>query len=190
MSNAQKQLEEVVAAMDVGEAIAIPGRGGWQIALTKVNTGGEIDLTHFNPVGDTDARQFFQYTTVGNQYGAGMMVQEPTLGISLRNCGVDRDGRLIGAVVLDEHGAIKSGPDGKPAPFGWSNLVFAQHRKFAVSGQGELLIDGVSYGFLTLVFLADRKRIDGYVGVFTPLRPEAVRVGEMEEAAVAMAKVA
>ncbi len=192
MSVNQEVSSEVAAALAklaVGDSAEVLGRGGWKIGLTRVNVGGKTDLIHFNPLDGTGKRRFFLYTTDGNPYGAGMVVQEPTLGIKLRDCGVDRDGRLVGAIVLDADGKIKVGDDGKPCRFSWSNLVYAQHKTVgAVDGQ--LLIDGVSYGHLALVFIADKNRIDGYVGIFKPTKPETVRVAEMEEFAVEMAKAA
>lgn len=177
-------LQAVVTGMAVGETAELPIRGGWRLRITKLNTGDEVDIRVFNPVGDTGQERFFAYDTIGDKYGAGKIVQEPSLGIALGDCGVDVADRLVGAIVLDETGKVKIGADGKPCRFSWSNVTFAKHQKMSVTSTGELEIDGVSYGYLAAVFLTDKNRMNGYVGVFTPTKPDKVRVAEMEELAI------
>jgi hypothetical protein len=155
-----------------GESVTIPGRGGWELVVTTCD-GGEFDITHRNPVGD-GRMKFFAYTTVGNKYGAGMMEQEPSLGVPCRDCGVDTDGAIVGALVRDEDGKIRE-------RFSWSNLVFAQKGTFSIGPDGALTVNGAPKGFLQAVFLPDKNRLRGYVGVFSPTKPAQVMVLEMEK---------
>ncbi len=130
-----------------------------------------LDFVHLNPT--EGGYKFFQYSTVDNKYGAGMIEQEPTLGVPCRNCGVDVDGTIVGALVLDEDGKICE-------RFSWSNLVYAQKGEFLLSNQDELKVNGKTKGFFKAIFLADKNRIKGYVGVFGSAKPEQVKVLEME----------
>lgn len=155
-----------------GEFIVVPGRGGWRIKLIKTPDG--FDVVHFNPIGDDENQQkFFRYSTIGNPYGAGMVEQEPTLGLTCRFCGVDIDGLIIGAIVMKE--------DKVSDRYSWSNLVLNQKKSFRITMEGELIVDGQSKGYLQAIFVADKNRIKGFVGVFTPEKPKGkVRVLEME----------
>ncbi len=170
-------MSEILAVLEkltVGESVAIPGRGGWSLVVTKVNAGGELDFTHQNPDGGTGKRKFFDYTTVGNVYGAGKILQEPSLGVSCRSCGLEVDDKITGAIVLDGDGKVSG-------RFSWSNIVFAKKQTFSISAEGELVVNGASEGFLHAVFLADKNRLTGYVGGFKPVKPEQpVRILEME----------
>lgn len=156
-----------------GESITLPGRKGWMIKLIKTPEG--FDLTHFNPVsGDENQLKFFVYTSIGNAYGAGMTKQEPTLGIPANRCGVNNvTGLIVGAIVLDDKGTIKS-------RYSWSNIVFGKGWNFNIKNDGELLINGESQGYLSGIFLPDKNRLEGYVGVFKPIKPENIKVLEIE----------
>lgn len=164
-------LQEVLGQLEVGQQVVIPGRGGWEIVLTKRENG--FDLTHRNPTGE-GGYKFFAYDTTGNPHGAGMIVQEPTLGVPCRNYGVDVDGTLVGALVLGEDGKVRE-------RFSWSNVVFMKKGKFSISPEGELKVNDEAKGHLRAVFLADKNRIRGYVGVFGPAKPGQVKVLEMED---------
>lgn len=156
-----------------GESIMIPGRGGWRIKLIKTPEG--FDLVHFNPIKDDENQvKFFKYTTVGNPYGAGLIDQEPTLGVTCRSCGVEADGLISGALVMNKEGKISE-------RYSWSNLVLVQNKSFGITFEGKLIINGGSKGYLQALFLADKNRIRGFVGVFAPEKPkEKVRILEME----------
>jgi len=167
-----KGILEVLGKMKAGEVVPIPGRGGWKMEVTACG-GNEFDFTHHNPAGD-GRNKFYLYTTVGNKFGAGKTKQEPSLGVPCRNCGAEVDGAVVGALVR--------GVDGKISErFSWSNLVFAQKGTFSISADGALTVNDASKGFLQAVFLPDKNRLEGYVGVFGPTKPERVVVLEMEE---------
>ena len=165
---------EDINSLEVDESIVIPGRKGWQIKLTKTAEG--FELTHFNPINnDENQLKFFRYTTLGNPYGAGIIDQEPTLGVTCKSCGVDIDGLISGALVTNENG------DEIIERYSWSNLVLNQNKNFRITLDGELLVDGnQSKGYLQALFLADKNRVLGYVGVFSPKRPKNVQIIEME----------
>jgi hypothetical protein len=175
----QADLEKVLQSMDVGERIVVPGRGGWQMQIIRTNVGIECDFVHINfaPYGGD---KFFVYSTVVNPYGAGKVFNETTLGVPCRNCGMAVDGRVVGATVLDATDKVTD-------RFSWSNIVYGKNPgSFAISTDGELTVNGQSKGYLHVVFLADKNRIDGYVGVFRPVKPSgAVKVLEMEDLVLA-----
>lgn len=168
----QARVREVLDQLSVGQLVVIPGRGGWELVVTRCESG--FDFTHRNPAGDGENDKFFAYDTTGNPYGAGKIRQEPSLGVQCRNCGVDVDGTIVGAIVLDVDGKVT-------ARFSWSNIVFLKKQRFSINTQGELVVNGASQGFLHTVFMPDKNRMDGYVGVFKPNPPtNSVKVLEME----------
>ncbi len=161
--------------LKIGESITIPGRGGWMIKLIKTAEG--FDLVHFNPISnDENQLKFFKYTTIGDPYGAGKIDQEPTLGVTCQSCGVNIDSLVSGALITNENG------DEIIERYSWSNLVLNQNKNFRITLGGELLIDGnQSKGYLRALFLADKNRIKGFVGVFSPKKPKEVQIMEMED---------
>jgi hypothetical protein len=164
-----EEILEKVDQLAVGESLVLPGRGEWEIVLTKREDG--LDLTHRNPT--KGGCKFFTYDTSGNPYGAGMIVQEPTLGVPCRKCGVDVDGTIVGALVLGEDGKIRE-------RFSWSNLVFMKKGAFSIGADGAFTVNGVTKGYLVAIFLPDKNRLEGYVGVFGSTKPEKVKIIEME----------
>lgn len=167
----EREVLNLLAQLKLGESMGLPGRGGWMMRVTACDTG--FDFTHRNPT-EEGRSKFFEYSTAGNSYGAGKIVQEPSLGVACRQCGVEMDGAIVGAIVL--------GVDDKVVGrFSWSNIVFAKGQTFSISAEGELVVNGASQGFLHALFLPDKNRLDGYVGVFKTTKPtEAVKVLEME----------
>ena len=160
-------------SMKDGESVVVRGRGGWDIELIKTPEG--FDLVHFNPISnDKNQLKYFRYTTIGNPYGAGIIDQEPTLGVPCDTCGVDISGLVVGALVINEKKEIVE-------RYSWSNLVLAQNKKFRITLGGELLIDGQSKGYLRALSLADKNRMKGFVGVFSPEKPKEVQIMEMED---------
>ena len=152
-------------AIAPGQTLVIEGRKGWFYLLTGTEKGADLEV--INPTEDLQGEKFFTFSTVGNPYGAGKIFQERTLGIQVGQ-------RLIvGALVLDDQKKISK-------RFSWSNLVYIQNKTVEIV-DGELFIDGVTNGFLKVAFLADKNRIDGFVGIFVPDRPEdEVKEVEME----------
>ena len=93
-----------------------------------------------------------------------MVIQEPTLGIPCREAGVDIDGRIVGALVLDSDGKVVK-------RFSWFKLVFVEKRGFEITPTGLLFEQdptGTKFlvGRLRAFFLPDKNRMDGYVGIF------------------------
>ncbi|OGL65617.1 hypothetical protein A3B21_03070 [Candidatus Uhrbacteria bacterium RIFCSPLOWO2_01_FULL_47_24] len=170
----EQEVLNLLSKLGIGESVTLPGRGGWMMRVTVCDTG--YDFTHRNPT-DQGQSKFFNYTTVGNPYGAGKIKQEPSLGVQCRNCGVEVDGAIVGAIVLNDEGKVT-------ARFSWSNLTFppdpSKAKVFSISAAGELTVAGVSHGYVAAVFLADKNRLTGYVGVFKPVKPATVKVVEME----------
>ncbi len=159
--------------LKVGEEEVIEGRKGWMIRL--IGREGGVDITVYNPTPDGKGERWFKVDTTGNPYGAPMVIQEPSLGIPCRNAGVNVDGHIVGALVVDGSGRITE-------RFSWSNVVFIKGGKVDISSEGELRVNDEPKGYLKIVFLADKNRIQGYVGVFVPQKPVgAAKVIEMED---------
>lgn len=172
MDELVREILEKMANLKPGEVVPIPGRGGWKIEIAACEGGG-FDVTHYNPA-DDGRKKFYIYTSVGNKFGAGKMKQEPSLGVPCRDCGVEVDGAVVGALVRGEDGKITD-------RFSWSNLVFAKKGTFSIGADGALTVNDAPKGFLQAVFLPDKNRLEGYVGVFAPVKPERVVVLEMED---------
>lgn len=181
MARKKLSVQDLFAAYGLvaGDELVIGGRGGWEMVVENGDKGA--DFTHQHPIMRDDTfvgYAYFAYTTRGNAYGAGMMEQEPTLGISLTSCGVSADGRLVGAIVVDE-GINLLGR------YSWSNHVYRQGATFSVGIDGAFTVNGVQQGWLSQAILADKNRINGFVGVFTPGRPEQVELLELEQIVLA-----
>jgi hypothetical protein len=163
----------VMRVLKKGESEIILGRGGWCCEISGSDKGADIRI--YNPVGDGNKEKFFAVDTTGNPYGAPMVIQEPTLGVPCNTVnGVEVGGNIVGALVVSEDGKIAE-------RFSWSNLVFIKRIDFSITAEGELIVNGASKGYLRLLFLADKNRIQGFVGVFVPKKPEKVIVKEMED---------
>ncbi|MDP1884141.1 MAG: hypothetical protein Q8L10_02130 [Candidatus Moranbacteria bacterium] len=147
-----------------GEQVRVVGRGGWVYDLIGTESGADVEVS--NPV-EGGGEKFFTFSTVGNPYGAGKIVQERTLGISTEH------GRIVGALILDESGKIVE-------RFSWSNAVYAKRQTVEIVA-GELFIAGASKGHLAAAFMPDKNRLDGLVGIFKPTKSETVKVLEMED---------
>lgn len=171
MTNLSK-FTKLMEKMAIGEFITIPGRGGWKIKSTKTKEGFDTEL--FNPTSDGKGKRWFSINTKDNPYGAPIVIQEPTLGILCKDVGVDIEDTVVGALVIGNSGKIEE-------RFSWSNIVFMKKLKFSITKKGELIINGKSKGFLSLLFLPDKNRMKGYVGVFTSKKPEKVKILEMED---------
>lgn len=183
MNDISLRVVEMVKDLPEGTAINIPGRGEWRITLVRRHDG--FDLFHYCPADEDDEEgygfgKFFCYSTDRNPHGAGKIIQEPSLSVDCRAAGVDIDGRIVDAIVLDAEGKVTQ-------RFSWSKLVFVEKRQFTISGEGCLLVEigreenPFHIGYLRALFLPDKNRMDGYVGVFGPGKPEKVRVLEMED---------
>lgn len=156
-----------------GDVEIVQGRGGWLYKLTGTATGADIRI--YNPAGGGGKEKFFAIETTLNPYGAPMVIQEPSLSVPCNTInGVEVGGKIIGALVVGQNGEIAE-------RFSWSNLVFIKGGIFTITVEGELFVNGASKGYLRLLFLADKNRMQGFVGVFVPQKPEKVVVKEMED---------
>lgn len=186
MNRKQVSVQDLFAALGLvqGDELVIEGRGGWEMVVEYGENG--VDFTHRNPVwvsGECVGYKFFWYTTKGNAYGAGIIDQEPTLGVLLTSCGLDHTGKLVGAIVVDDGGAVTG-------RFSWSNVVYAKGKSFSVGTDGGLTVDGARQGSLAAIFLADKNRLGGFVGVFTPSGQDTVTILEMEQLVLAFTRPA
>lgn len=164
--------KNTLSKMGIGETWDTPLRKGWRIMFTKTEDGFDVKI--YCPTEDRKGEMFFTVDTSGNPYGAPKIIQEPTLGISCKEAGVEIDGNIVGALIVGESGKIED-------RFSWSNLVFTKNLGIYISEKGKLIIETKSQGYLSLLFLPDKNRIEGYVGVFTPEKPEKVKVIELED---------
>lgn len=152
------------------DTIGFPLRKGWAAEVVARGDGESWDIILRNL---RDGQQlFYLVTTEHSPYGAPMIVQEPSYPVHYRKGDVDV--RIVGAIVRDAEGQVKD-------RFSWSNMVFMQGKMVELTPDGELKVDGESCGFLQAAFLPDMNRMQGYVGVFGPTKPEQVRVLEMED---------
>ncbi|MDA3840055.1 MAG: hypothetical protein PF572_03110 [Patescibacteria group bacterium] len=162
--------ENGMIVLDPGQEIVVKGRGGWLNRLTGTPDGA--DLLHYNPA-DNGIKKFYEYSTHENPHGAGIVFQEPDLGIPLDTIGVSEEGKLIGMLVVNDSGDVVE-------RFSITNAMLRLKKVVLVSSEGELSINGEFKGFLSLLFSPDKNRLSGYVGIFTPKKPEVVKVAEME----------
>lgn len=182
MNDVTLKVLEMIADLPEGTEITIPGRGGWECVLIRCHQGFDFTLRCPETDADddpTDRYKFFSVDTSGNKYGAPIVIQEPTLGVLCRAAGVDIDGRIVGALVLDSDGKVFK-------RFSWSKLVFVEKRGFEITPTGLLFEQDragtkLFVGHLRALFLPDKNRLDGYVGIFGPTKPQQVNVLEMED---------
>lgn len=185
--NTKNDLTGVLAGLLNGESIHIQLGTQWALELTRTSAE-RIDATMFNAVLDAEGnevgRKFYQMSTVGNPYGAPMLVQEPSLGIPCCEAGIDLEGGLIGFVAFGEDGALVLRTS-------LSKLTYSpkleERATYSVSSEGEVVVGGKSLGYINAVFLPDKNRMQGYVALVRPNRPNGpVKVLEMEQVAFAM----
>jgi len=161
-----------IKELEIGQSVIIPVKGGWELKATMTEKG--LEFKHYNPwQGDRNKEAFYTYSN-RNENGSGMMDQEKTLGIPCRSCGIENDGRIIGVLVTDDKCEIVD-------RFGLSKIVYVQEHNLEISNEGEVCIDGESKGFVGIIFLADKNRIDGYVCVTFPEKMPGVTEIEMED---------
>lgn len=148
-------------------------RGGWVLEFTE---GQDARIYNVAPDG---SRKFFEVTTVGDQYGAPRVVQEPDLGIPLRDAGIEKDGNIVGAVVLDAGDQVILRAS-------WSNLRHMQKKPFGFSRDGQFILDGQSQGYVYAIVQPDKNRLVGYVAYIspTPVTQGQVKHLELETLAI------
>lgn len=134
------------------------------------------DIRLFNPV-EGGGEKFFAVTTEGNPYGAPIVIQEPSLGVPCQSCGVDIDGMIVGALIVVMGKVVER--------FSWSTVIYIKKGQFVISPDGQLTVNDQPRGWLRAVFLPDKNRMKGFVGVFGPEKPDTVKVLEMEDLLVA-----
>lgn len=187
--------------MGIGENWDTPLRKGWRIKFTKTEDGFDVKI--YNPAADNKGEMFFVVDTSNNPYGAPEVIQETTLGIPFqvtdgsKTTGVYNtngelkianhnflistnpiretiEDKIVGALVIGKSGKIEE-------RFSWTNVIFMKNLSLFISEEGELFINDKSKGFLHLLFLPDKNRMKGYVGVFTPEKSNLVKIIEMED---------
>lgn len=167
-------IKEIVAKIKKAGGITLSAAGGWRLHLT-VDDDNNIVFVHYNPwQGDEDQHAFLESTNKLDKNGMTTIVQEPTLGIPLRDCGVDNDGKVVGFLVTDENGDIID-------RFSLSKLVYVQEHSIEIDKAGKVIVDGTEIGYIGVIFLADKNRMVGYVAVIFPGKPDEVREIEMED---------
>jgi len=159
------------ATLANGASFHIPGRKGWWILLDGVEDG--VDLRHNNPAEDGRLK-FCEYSTVGNAYGAGATIQEPSLRIPFKDIGIEGEGFIVGAILKDENGKTVG-------RFSLSNLVFFQNRDFRIEKGGEVFVDGKSVGFVNVPFAPDKNRLIGDVAYCSPYKTPDMTPREIED---------
>ncbi len=186
MNDTSLKVLEMVKDLPYGTKITVPGRGGWECILTRHPRGFDFMIHHPETDEDdnpTDRNKFFIVDTIGSECGDPVIIQEPTLSVPCRNAGVDIDGRIVRAIVLDAEGKITK-------RLSWSKLVFIEKRGFEITPTGLLFEQnpaGTKFlvGRLRALFLPGKNYLDCYVGIFGPSDPskaqEPVKVLEMED---------
>lgn len=181
LSSETEVTSEVVAAI-VGAAFpdGLPLRKGWRMKLGFVPGEDGVTFRAYNPsMADKGvAETFFAVENSSHAYGAPMIVEEPSLGISCAALDLPSTGNIVGAIVEDQDGNVVI-EDGKPLRFSWSNLA-KQGKQFAFEN-GEFLIDGKSYGFVQVLYHANKNRIIGFIAGIGPVRPDVIRFKEVED---------
>ena len=175
---------QAVVSLSPNQRVVMDLRGGWKLAISRIPGSANLEIEHFQPA-DDGTRKFFVYTTTGNPYGAGKIIQEPDLALYPKP--FDNTTPVVGALVLNLEGKISE-------RFSWSNLQLIQKRQVSLLLKGEefeLLISDpqtgemVSKGWLRALFLSDKNRMAGYVGVFDPVYDHVVgkpvKILEMED---------
>ena len=157
----------------------LPLRKGW---FQKMWVSGDgIQFRDYNPmlVGKGVPEAFFVVQNGTHLFGAPQFDEEPSLAIPRD----DLEGHhIIGVIVEDENGEVKIGSDGKPMRFSWLNLT-NQGREFSIAN-GEFFLDGVSQGFIQVLYTSNKNRIRpeyGWVAGVGPERVEEIRIKEMED---------
>ncbi len=167
----QEEVLKDLESLEIGESVIVPVKGGWELEITKTENG--LEFKHYNPwKGDRSKEAFYTYSN-RNPNGSGMMDQEKTVGIPCRKCGIDSDGRIIGVLVTDNSEEIVD-------RFSLSKIIYVQERNLNITENGEVKIDEESKGFVHLLFLPDKNRLDGFVCITTPNKQE-VKIMEMED---------
>lgn len=167
-------IEEIIAEIKEAGEITLSAVGGWKLKL-MVDDNGNIVFVHYNPwQGDENQHAFLESTNALDKNGMTTIVQEPTLGIPLRDCGVDNDGKVVGFLVTDKNCDITD-------RFSLSKLVYVQEHSIEISRDGKVAVDGAEIGYIGVIFLADKNRMIGYVAVTFPQKPDEVQEIEMED---------
>lgn len=165
-------------------SLLTPLRKGWQSVLTARDSGTDTRLRNISP--KTGKEIFFAVDTSDtpeypNPYGAPIVIQETTYAIPTSAIGVSEVmDRVVGAVVLDSSGKVTD-------RFGFTNVIEMKGQSLEITSGGELIVAGVSKGFIALLHSPDKNRMKGMVGYFTPRRPAVVQVVELEN--IPMTKV-
>ena len=155
-NNFQKRFDTLLAEMNPGDTLKVPGRGGWQHEFVK--TDKEFDMTTYNLAPDGTTERWFTVTTIGHPYGAPMFCEERTLRVSCQSAGIDYSGHIVGAMIADQNGNVAS-----QNRFSWSNLVTMNHGSFTFNEDSTLTINGDHQGFVHTLIWPNKNRGVGLV---------------------------
>jgi hypothetical protein len=180
----QEMMQEGVDNMPVDATIVLKGPKGWELELKKLSTDGDVGHRAFNPGGPDGKRIYYETNNYPDEspYGAPKIIQEPDLGIPLRDAGIEKDGELVGFLVLDDKFELVTLEKvQRPMRFSVTNPVLSWKVNLEVTSEGEFKIDGRSYGFIHLIWTPDLNRMKGWVGYVLPTKPEGdVEIYEMD----------
>ncbi|HBV57689.1 MAG TPA: hypothetical protein DEB73_00200 [Candidatus Magasanikbacteria bacterium] len=177
MNDATLSVLKLIRDFPKGTEITIPCRGEWECMLTSCCSREWFTATVQCPETDNDGNptgryKFFTVKT-SDRHGPPKVTQEPTLGIPCRAAGVDIHGHIISGLVIDADGKITK-------RLQWSYIVFVEKRDFEITPTGLLFVQdpaGTKFlvGRLRALFLPDKNRLDGYIGVFGPSDPDNIK---------------
>lgn len=164
MSKAQELFIQAIEALEVGESLtAGPQFTGtqWTYILQRASAT-RVDAIICN-VDANGVHWFCDVTTIGHPYGLPMVVEEPSLGVLCADCGLDAEGNVVGAIVLN-------GNNDSIRRASWSRIVKAEKGAFKITSESELLVNGVSEGFILGLIASNKNRITGWIAIVAPAR--------------------
>lgn len=164
MSKAQELFKQAIEALEVGESlIAGPEFTGtqWSYILLRASAT-RVDAIICN-VDENGVHWFCDVSTVGHPYGLPMVVEEPSLGVPCIDCGIEAEGNVVGAFVLN-------GDRDVTRRTSWSRIVKVEKGAFVITPEGEFLVNGVSEGFVRGLIASNKNRIKGWIAIVAPTR--------------------
>lgn len=174
MSTIQEEFVALLNKLGEGEEVDAPLARGWYLRLGRLN--GELWFQHFNQKSSDGPLLFYMCTSKGRPYGAGIIIEEPSLRVRCSDAGITNLGEgdhLVGLVVKGDDGKAKLRAS-------FSNLhTNGTHIRF--SSAGEVFLDEQSIGFIRATVLSNKNRLDGRVALIgsEPL-PEGVEMPHLE----------
>lgn len=164
MSKAQELFRQAIEALEVGESLtARPEITGTQWSyILKRASATRVDVILCN-VDENGVHWFCDVSTVGHSYGLPMVVEEPSLGVPCIECGLEAEGNVVGAIVLNGEGDVTRRTS-------WSKIAKVEKGTFVITPEGEFLVNGVSEGFVHGLIASNKNRIKGWIAIVAPTR--------------------